>query len=432
MDRHCADYDVLIAGGGLAGASLACALRGLPLRVGVIEAFPLASDHQPSFDARTVALSLASQRIFAALGLWPAMEADGVAAIEHIHVSDRGHAGVTHMHAAEQGVAALGYVVANRVLGRALLGGLDGAEGVDYLCPATLESLSFSHSRVTAGIDMDGEARALSARLLVAADGTHSRVRELCGIRSFELPYAQHAVIANVRCDRPHAGRAFERFTSQGPMALLPLADGVLPAGEDGHGDYALVWTQDEAAVATVCEWDDERFVAELQQAFGSRAGRFLACGPRHNYPLAMSQAREQVRPRLAVIGNAAHTLHPVAGQGFNLGLRDVAALAQVLAEQLAREPGGDIGALHVLRDYARWRRRDRLQTSFASHSLVRVFSRDLLPLAAARNAAMLALDILPPLKRWATRQAMGLGGKLPRLALGLPLQGAGSGAGHG
>ena len=432
MDKQCSDYDVLIAGGGLAGASLACALRALPLRVGVIEAFPLSSDRQPSFDARTVALSLASQRIFAALGLWSAIEAEGAAAIEHIHVSDRGHAGSTRMHATDQSVAALGYVVENRVLGRALMAGLEDAEGVDYLCPATLESLHFSHAHVSAGIGVDGLQREVTARLLVAADGTHSRVRELCGIRTFDLPYAQQAVIANVRCDRPHQGWAFERFSGHGPMALLPLAAGVLPDGDAAHGDYALVWTQDEREVEAVLEWDEATFLARLQDAFGRRAGTFIAAGARQAYPLSMSQSHEQVRARLAVIGNAAHTLHPVAGQGFNLGLRDVAALAQVLADNLAQQSACDVGGLRGLQQYARWRRRDRLQTSFASDGLVRVFSSDLLPLAAARNAAMLALDVLPPLKRWATRQAMGFGGRMPRLALGLPLVRAGTGGRHG
>ena len=230
-------------------------------------------------------------------------------------------------------------------------------------------------------------------------------------------------------CDKPHHGWAWERFTDHGPMALLPLAPGVLSdAGAATSSDYALVWSQPNAQVDSVLEWDDKTFLANLYQRFGSRAGRFIACGPRHAYPLAMSQTREQVRARLAVIGNAAHTLHPVAGQGFNLGLRDVAALAQVLADNLQRDAAGfDAGSLSALQTYARWRKRDRIQTSVASDGLVRVFSTGYLPMVAARNAAMLALDVLPPLKRWATRQAMGLSGTLPRLALGLPLLRSGS-----
>ena len=416
------DYDVLIIGGGLVGASLACALRGLPLRVGVVEARPLEDGAQPSFDARSLALAWGSRRIFEALGLWEAVAARGAAPIRRIRVTDRGRFGTTRLEAARHGVEAFGYVVESRVLGAVLGPALAAAANVDHHCPAEVTGVALEGGLARVAVETPGGARELSARLLVAADGTRSRVRELCGVGTVRLDYRQSAVIANIRTSEPHGDTAHERFTPCGPLALLPLA--LAGAGADGRRldtgcEWSLVWTHPPEEATRLAALDEAGFLAALQPVLPKEAGEVLAAGTRHVYPLGMVQARAQVRPRLAIIGNAAHTLHPVAGQGFNLGLRDVAALAEVLAA--AAGTGADPGAGAVLERYARWRRRDRLQVSAFTDALVRVFSNDRLPVAAARNAGLLALDLLPPLKNVLARHAMGLAGRLPRMVMGLP-----------
>lgn len=412
-------YDVLIAGGGLVGASLACALGGQPLRVGVIEARPLKSDQQPSFDARSVALAFGSRRVFEAMGLWAEMAALGVAPIERIHVSDRGHAGAARLDSVRQGVEAFGYVVENRVLGQVLGAALPRYDNVDFICPARLAEFdSTGDAAVRVSIEHDGEPRELHTRLLVAADGGDSMVRNLADIGTVNIDYGQSAVIANVVSARPHRNTAYERFTDTGPLAVLPACDHG-DAGEAGRR-CALVWTVRSAQCDELLALDDAEFLARLQGRFGDRLGGFTRIGERHAYPLSLVHAREHVRPRLAIVGNAAHTLHPVAGQGFNLGLRDVAVLAQVVSD--AVRAGEDPGSLPVLKQYANWRRRDHLQVSAFTDGLVRVFSNDSLPLAVARNLGLLALDVVPPLKGLLARRAMGFVGKLPRLARGLPL----------
>ncbi|UCE88102.1 MAG: 2-octaprenyl-6-methoxyphenyl hydroxylase [Pseudomonadota bacterium] len=412
-------YDVLIAGGGLVGASLACALGNQALRVGVIEARPLKSDLQPSFDARSVALAWGSRRVFEAMDLWADMAALGVAPIEHIHVSDRGRPGVAHLDCAQQGVEAFGYVLENRVLGQVLGAALPRYDNIDFICPATLAEFDGAGgAAVKVAINHDGEPRELSTRLLVAADGGDSMVRTLADIGTVNIDYGQSAIIANVVSARPHRNTAYERFTGSGPLAVLPACDH--GSAQEAGRRCALVWTVRNSQCDEVLALDDAAFINRLQQRFGDRLGGFTRVGERHAYPLSLRHAREHVRPRLAVVGNAAHTLHPVAGQGFNLGLRDVAVLAQVVSD--AVRAGQDPGSLQVLKQYANWRRRDHLQVSAFTDGLVRVFSNDSLPLAVARNLGLLALDIVPPLKGLLARHAMGFVGKLPRLARGLPL----------
>ena len=409
------DFDIVIVGGGLVGASLACALGDTPLKIAVIEATPFAADTQPSFDARTVALAYGSRRIFDSLSLWPAMETLGVTPIKKIHVSDRGHAGLSHLDSRQEGVEALGYVVETRVLGQVLHQAVQAIDNVSFLCPARVTGVAMQPDRAHIDIHAEGKDLTLTARLLVAADGGNSLIRKLLGIRTFRIDYDQSAVIANVASDRPHRNIAYERFTADGPMALLPSR------GTDGADDtYALVWTVRHAERDRVRKLDDAAFLAELQQRFGDRAGRFVRASQRHVYPLGWMQSREHVRARLAIIGNAAHTLHPVAGQGFNLGLRDVAALAQVVLDGV--RDGRDPGELRLLRDYARWRRCDQLQTALFTDGIVRTFSTGFAPLALARNLGLTLVDILPPLKHGLARHAMGIGGKLPRLARGLRL----------
>jgi len=408
-------YDVAIIGGGLAGASLVAALDGHDLRIAVIEAAAFDAGDQPSFDARTVALSYGSKMIFSALGVWEAISELGATPIERIHISDRKHSGIAHLDCREQGVEALGYVVETRVLGQVLGQNMLVCDKVDYLCPATLQSVDIKADLAEVRYAQAGEQKTLSARLVVAADGGQSIVRQQSGIKTWQSRYGQTTIIANVVMDKPHNNLAYERFTDTGPMALLPSTHPEHPASM-----YALVWTVEDTQRDAILSVAEDAFLARLQERFGLRAGRFIKAGPRHAYPLGVMLAREHVRPRLAIIGNAAHTMHPVAGQGFNLGLRDVASLAQIIVD--ANHKQDDMGSINILQQYAKWRRKDHLQTMGFTDGLVRLFSSRFPPLVLARNLGLLALDIMPPVKNGITRHAMGYVGKLSRLARGLPL----------
>jgi 2-octaprenyl-6-methoxyphenol hydroxylase len=376
----------------------------------VVEAVPLGANTQPSYDDRTVALAYGSRRIFEGIGVWPEIARLGVTPIERIHISDRGHFGRTRLAAADLGREALGYVVENRVLGAALLARLQGNPAIDWLCPARLEKLDLGDDLATVTIRHRDQSRELCARLVVGADGADSVARAAAGIGAQRTEYGLTAIVTNVTPELPHRNTAHERFTETGPLALLPMT----------QGRCAVVWSARDAEVGTILGWSDDEYLARLQERFGDRLGRFTKPGKRMAYPLKLTQVPEQVKPRLVVIGNAAHTVNPVAGQGFNLGLRDVAALADVLAE--ATRANQDIGGLPVLQKYAARRVRDNRVTQAFTHSLIRVFANDFPPLALARNLGLVAVDLLPPVKRAFVRVTSGLAGRLPRLARGLPL----------
>jgi 2-octaprenyl-6-methoxyphenol hydroxylase len=404
------DYDLLIIGGGLVGASLACALDGLELRLGLVEAAPLAVGDHPSYDDRTLALAQGTRRIFQTLGLWESLEATATP-IRHIHISERGGLGFARLDSREEGVDALGYVAEARRIGAALLAKLPELRGADLLCPARLERVAIEPEAACATIRFDEERTIeLRARLLVAADGANSPVREQLGIAALRWDYGQQAVIANVTPTLPHDHVAYERFTGEGPVALLPMSE----------NRCAAVCTVNESAAPAVMELDDASFLALLHARFGDRLGPFQRVGRRQAYPLFLLKSREHARARVAIIGNAAHTLHPLAGQGFNLGMRDVAALAEVIAD--AKRTGWDIGVLAVLSRYADWRRWDQRRTIALTDALNRLFVNPLGPVRAARNLGLLAFDLCPPLKHGFARQTMGLDGRLPKLARGLAL----------
>ena len=409
LDAKSDSYDILISGGGLVGASLACALSGHGLRIALIEAVPYSADTQPAYDDRAIALAAGTQRVFAALGLWPAV-AGRATPIHRIHVSDRGRFGFMRLDRAEEGVAALGYVALGRDLGAVLGARLAQLEDVDLLCPARVTGVEFAADHANVRIEDANGERHLSARLLVAADGAQSVMRDLLAIPTTVWDYQQTAVITNVTPERAHDNVAYERFTDSGPLALLPMSD----------DRCALVWTLRDDQVDAVMALDDAAFLARLQERFGRRLGRLTRVGKRSAYPLRLVRARESVRPRLALIGNAAHTLHPIAGQGFNLGLRDVAALVDVLLA--AQRAGRDIGDPAVLTEYAEWRRTDHRRVIAFTDGLTRIFASPLPPVAWARDLGMLALDLLPPAKRMFARLTMGKAGRLPRLARGLSL----------
>jgi len=413
------DFDVIIVGGGLVGASLACALVSAKLdtalKIAVIESFEFDDKKHPSFDSRTVALSYSSKEIFNSLGLWKVIENLGACAIKDIHISDRGHLGVSHLRAAEQDADALGYVVENQYLGMVLHQRIKETNNITLFCPTTLKSFEIKADYAEVEIIQNDTAKKITAKLLVAADGGQSFIREQAEVKTRQLDYNQTAIITNVACDQPHQNIAYERFTDSGPLALLPLND-----GENEQNRYSLVWTLKDNQVEHYLTLDDEAFLVALQNRFGIRAGKFIKTGVRVSYPLAYMRTKESVRPRIAIIGNAAHTLHPVAGQGFNLGLRDVASLAQIIVDA-AREKN-DMGELYILKMYESWRQRDLVQTTLSTDSLVRLFTTTFPPVVVARNMALLAFDMFPGLKKHIGRQAMGFVGKVTRLARGLPL----------
>ena len=422
------DYDVLIAGGGLVGASLALALRDSGLRVAVVEPVAPQAESQPSFDDRQTALAPTSRRFFSHLGLWQQIEA-GAEPIRRIHVSDRGHGGFTRLKAEQEGLSALGHVVPNRVLGAALTPAMQAA--ADVFCPARivdthllLDGATASGDAAAVGrrvrIEMADGTRSLSTRLLVVADGMRSTTREALGVGLEERDYGQSAIISNLQSERPHCGTAFERFTPDGPLALLPAAGGAV----------SLVWAlPHEQARVVATEWTDQAFLDRLQAAFGWRLGRLESVGRRHVYPLIAVTAERFATERAVILGNAAHALHPVAGQGLNLALRDVAALAETLGAVAPRARSvevpapapADPGAAALLERYARARRSDYQRTFTFTDGLVRLFSNTFPPLVAARNLGLTALDLFPPARRLLLKQATGAAGAVPRLCQPTP-----------
>jgi 2-octaprenyl-6-methoxyphenol hydroxylase len=403
------DYDLIIAGGGMVGAGLARALAGSGLRLAVLEAVTADAPRQPSYDERVIALSWGSRLILQGIGRWDAMAA-AAEPIRRIHISDRGRFGVTRLDCADHALPALGYVVTAHAIGQALLAEVDRQPDLDWIAPARLLDFRADHHQVRISADTPDGRRHLTARLLVAADGGDSPVRQQLGVPVQTWSYRQQAVIANVTPVLHHAGIAYERFTDTGPLALLPMTG----------GHCSLVWTQPDPAVAACLSLDDATFLSRLQERFGDRLGRFLQVGRRSAYPLRLLRVQEMLGPRAVLIGNAAHTLHPVSGQGLNLGLRDLALLAEVLHQ--ARRQREDPGAAAVLRRYAAGRRQDQARVALITDTLARLFVNPLAPVRLARALGLLALDLAPPLKREVTRQFLGLTGSQPRLARGLPL----------
>lgn len=405
------DYDIVIAGGGMIGTSLALALAPLGLGIAVVEAVPRGASEQPSFDDRSTALSRSSQRMFTALGLWHDIESASTP-IRHLHVSDKGRFGFSRIDAEEQGVEALGYVVINRVLGTVLQRALAGWQNVDFLCPTRIASVEPKPDQAAVGIAADGGERSLTCRLLVAADGARSSVRDMLGIGAEHIDYGQRAVIGNLLTEKPHGNRAYERFTESGPVALLPVEDGRM----------AFVWVLPTESADAVTALDDAAFLARLQEEFGWRLGRFSRVGRRASYPLALSKAARLTATRSVLVGNAAHGLHPVAAQGFNLGLRDVAALCDCIVE--ARNEGRpDPGSAALLAAYADWRRSDQRKLVGFTDGIVRLFGSRRPPVRALRDLGMLGFDLIPGVRGLFARHTMGLAGKLPRLSRGVPLE---------
>ncbi len=406
-------FDIAIVGGGMVGASLGVALKDLGARVALIEAIPHDAATQPSFDERTTALSNGSRRILDTLGVWPAV-ACAATPIRKIHVSDQGHFGFARIDAAEQGLAAMGYVVPNRSLGAALWSQVNAGGNVRIFCPAQVARVAASENSVQLEVSAANGIKAIiDTQLVVAADGVQSAVRNAFGVAAETRDYEQTAVITTILPQRFHDNVAYERFTASGPLAILPLAD----------GRCTLVLTLSKAMADAAMAWSDAQFLAEVQRRFGFRLGRILKVGRRVPYPLSLSRARATSAGRCVIIGNAAQGLHPVAGMGFNLGLRDVASLAELIAEQ--RQQGRlDAGDSAMLAEYDAWRRADRGGSIAFTDGLVRLFSNPLRAVQGVRNLGLLAFDLLPPAKAALSRLSSGAAGRIPKLARGVALSG--------
>ncbi len=386
-------YDLLIVGAGPVGSSLAQALANTTLNIGLVEAgTPFAAQSTQNLDNRAIALSYGSYRIFKSIGLWPAL-APHALPLQQVHVSDQGHFGKTRLSAKHLDVPALGYVIEAHILNQILAQSLQHRARLTLISPAKVHGLSASKQGFNVALATREGEKKVSTRLLVAADGQHSTIRQLQQIQQVEWDYGQSAIVTTARAQQDTQGTAYERFTTMGPLALLPMTD----------NRYGVVWTIDNAHLEALLALDETAFLKQLQHHFGHRVGRFLAVGSRQHYPLVLSQAKTQTQQNLVLLGNAAHTLHPIAGQGFNLGLRDAATLAHAIKSA----PNLDDPTL--LSNYAKARKRDQCATIAFTDGLIRLFSNDFLPLVTARNTGLLLLDGLPLAKQHFAFQGMGL-----------------------
>lgn len=396
-------FDILILGAGLVGSSLACALDDAGLRVGLVEASAPASG-PASFDERKLALSAASLNALDALGVLAKLPSSPTS-IRRIHVSRVGDFGSVRMDASEYGRDAFGGVVLARELGLALSARLEELRNLTRLCPATVVAVTPDVDAPRVEIERDGRRETVTARLLVAADGTRSLARNAFGIGIDEHDYRQHLFVCALLTDRPADGTAYERFSAQGPVALLPMGGG-------SYGALCGVVSEDVDAVAAL---DDAAYGDYFQRRFGWRAGRVRRVGKRSHYPLIRVVAERLTAPRFVVMGNAAQTIHPIGAQGFNLGLRDALSLAECVA---AVADPGDADALNA---YALTREHDRNETLALSDGLARLTANESLPMRALRSLGLGLFGGLHDLRAPLVAGAMGFRGRVPKFARGKP-----------
>lgn len=402
------DFDILIVGGGMVGATLACALGDTALRIGVIESAEVPrSWPEEEFDIRVSAITRATEQVFAGVGAWEGMRRRRVEAYGHMHVWDATGSGAIDFDTADIGEPNLGHIIENRVILAALLERMAEFENVELICPAQVAALERhpDSARLTL---QDG--RSVQTRLIVGADGVNSWVREQAGITTTGWAYGQSAVVATIKTSQHHRNTCWQRFMPSGPLAFLPLPQGL----------SSIVWSTTPERAAELADMPEGQFLDALQQAFGDTLGRMESTGPRGAFPLALRHANSYTAERLVLVGNAAHAIHPLAGQGLNLGVADAAVLAEVLLEAHANKQ--DIGELSVLRRYERWRKADNVAVMAAMDGFKRLFSNDSVPLSLLRNLGLRLADRAGPVKDMMIRRAMGLTGDLPRLSRGLPL----------
>ncbi len=408
------DFDCLIVGGGMVGASLACALRNQtldnrPIKIAVVEASAPSKNNPPSYDDRGLGIAPASQRILQGLGLWGKLKVEATP-IKKIHISDRGHFATTRLSAEKMGAVQLGHIVIGRALGEVLQNSIDNSANIEFICPATVSNIEHQSDHISIDIQNPNKTKKITASLLIAADGGNSQVRKILGVEAETKEYDQTAIVTNVTPEIPHNNTAFERFTSTGPLALLPSSD----------QRCVVVWTTKTDQVDSIMQLEDPEFLDQLEKRFGRRLGKFLKMGQRRSYPMNLIKAKQLIGPRFAILGNAAHTIHPNAAQGLNLGLRDITQMAELIVD--AARNNKDIGHPELLNTYAESRQKDHQQVIHFSDGLTKLFYNDNPVLITLRNLAMLGVEHFPPAKRALTRRAMGLSGEPPRLVRGLPL----------
>jgi len=434
MMRRNSHPEIAIVGGGMVGMTLAAATAGAGIPTTLIEAEPLPSMTEASFDGRSSAIAYGSQQVLAGVGAWQYLEADA-SPIREIRVSDGGwrsslartaHESPFFVHynardLPEGTIAAgaqppFGWIVENRAIRRGLLKRLAEAPNLTHIAPARVAEVKFESGGAALRLQ---DGREIRTRLVVAADGRGSGVRRYAGIGFKEFGYNQTAIVCTVAHERDHRGVAHENFLPAGPFAMLPMTDSI---GTDAEGMHrsSIVWTEDPRIVPWLLGLDDESLGSEIERRFGTTLGKLKPIGPRFSYPMRLLLADAYAKDGAVLVGDAAHAIHPVAGQGFNLGVRDVAALAEALVD--GHRLGLDVGSLAVLENYARWRRFDNLLLTGFTDGLVRLFSNDLPPARLARDLGFFAFNLARPLKRMAMRHAMGVVGDLPRLVRGLPL----------
>lgn len=395
--------DVLIIGGGIAGLTLGCALGGAGVAVALVEPRPPALLTAAVFDGRTTAVAAGSQAALAAIGVWPAMAAEAQT-ILGIRVTD-GHSPLfLHYDHREVGAEALGYIVENRVIRGALLDCLSDLPNVTMVAGRHVVRLDQDAALARATLDDD---TFIEARLAVATDGRNSPTRQAAGIETTAWGYRQIGIACTVHHEIDHCGVAQEHFLPAGPFAILPMT---------GRRS-SIVWTERADLAPALLALDDDDFLADLTLRFGDYLGRLDIVGPRFSYPLGLMHAQHYAAPRLALAGDAAHAIHPIAGQGLNIGWRDVAALAEVVIDALRL--GSDPGSVATLERYERWRRVDNAMMLAATDALNRLFSNDIAPVRLIRTAGLAAVNRAPPLKRLFMRHAMGVLGDVPRLVRG-------------
>ena len=400
------DFDIAISGGGLIGPALALALRGAGFRVGVLDATPAEARGAPGFDGRAYAVAPASRRLFEQIGVWERL-APQAQEIARIAVGEgAGSPELLHFDPALIGAARIGHIVEDRHLRGALLEAM-AARGVAHLAPVRVTGATFGGA--AARLDL-ADGGAVTARLVVAADGRRSVLARAAGIGRIGWPYRQTGLVNAVEHERFHEGLAHQSFFPGGPFAVLPLTG----------NRCSIVWSETTRRAEALGRLDDASFTAELRRRIGDRLGALSLIGRRWAYPLDLTLAERYCAPRLALVGDAAHGVHPIAGQGMNMGLRDVAALAEVAVE--AARIGEEIGAEAVLARYQRWRRFDATSFSLGMDALNRLFSNDHAPLAALRRAGLQAVEALPGARPALMREAAGESGDVPRLLTGHPL----------
>ncbi|WP_277053592.1 2-octaprenyl-6-methoxyphenyl hydroxylase [Pseudoalteromonas marina] len=383
-------FDVVVIGGGLVGASCALSIAKInpSINIVVVEASQVTDEYHPSFDDRSIALAQQSVEYLQTLNLFD-QNAPYTSAIKKVSVSDRGHFGKTHIQSAEFAKPSLGYVVEVNPFGRALHQRLVQSS-ISIFCPdSVLEIKQTLHSNAL--ILQSGEQ--LNAKLIIVADGAQSPTRQLLGLNFNTQPYEQGAIIANIEVAEGHNNHAFERFTHHGPMALLPMS----------NNRYSLVWCMEKEQINSYMDLNEIEFLSALQSAFGYRAGQFVKVGMRASYPLVYGQAESLIAHRTVVIGNAAHAIHPIAGQGFNLGLRDV----QVLSDLIANSPN-ELGNYAFTREYGQLRCQDIKTVMTLTDALVRLFSNSSRVLALGRSIGLFSMDLFPALKAPLAKQLMG------------------------